>query len=59
MVRILLEKINHINGINHKTIRNCSEPPSAGENHQQSPKRTNTRFTQLELCLVSIFYDIK
>ena len=54
-----IEKINHINSINHKIIRNCPEPPSAGQNHQESSKSTSTHHARLERCLVSIFYDIK
>ena len=55
MVRILLEKINHINSINYKIILNCLEPPSAGKNQQESTKCASTRHTLLEHCLVSVF----
>ena len=51
----ILEKINHINSINHKIIRNCPEQPSAGQNQQESTKCTNTGLTRLKRCLVSIF----
>ena len=47
----------YIYSINHKIIRNCPESPSAGQNHQESTKCTNTRLTRLEHCLVSIFCD--
>ena len=35
-----VRKKNHINSINHKIVRNCAEPPSAGQNHQE-PNQSN------------------
>ena len=56
MEQIELEKINHIN-IN-KITRNCPEPPSTRQNHQESTKCTSNRHAQLERCLVLIFHDL-
>ena len=43
----------------NRTMDVLPEPPSAGQNHQESAKCTNTRLTRLERCLVLIFYDIE
>ena len=59
MVRIYIEKINLVNSINHKIIRNCPETPTTRQNHKKLTKCPGTRHARLERCLFSIFYNIK
>ena len=47
--------MNHINSINHKIIRNCPEPPSTRQNHQESARCTSTCHIRLERCLFQFF----
>ena len=55
MVRILLEKINHINSINHKTIRNCPEPPSAGRIINNQPNALTPALDNLNVVWFQFF----
>ena len=59
MLLIYSENINHINNKNHKIIRNCPKPSNTRQDHKKSTKCSSTSRARLELCLVSISYDIK
>ena len=50
----IVRKNKLLTSINHKSIRNYSESPSARQNHQESTKCTSTRHTRLEHCLTTL-----